>query len=260
MVRKLKALEDKVDEKSGRRKHTLARSPFSLQVHTQRLRRKIKLDVEKFTGKEDPDIHLDTFIMPHKWQDVPMRRNVSYSSCHSGGDQRPPSSYQEVYNTAWEYAEAENLNWSKRELEEGYTKTKTDKVKKEDQARSSRLKAAYEETVHQIQDERKEANVKASPKAKQILKIEKGCGFAFLLTSEDESEGIEMGICNQLPGEEYPMISVINVEVMKGHSKSSLYKFKVHNKVPGAKTLTFIISRAKKEGRFENKLKLGIKN
>ncbi|VFQ96748.1 unnamed protein product [Cuscuta campestris] len=31
------------------------------RVHAQRLRRKIKLDVEKFTGKEDPNVHLDTF-------------------------------------------------------------------------------------------------------------------------------------------------------------------------------------------------------
>ncbi|VFQ71595.1 unnamed protein product [Cuscuta campestris] len=42
---------------------------------------------------------------------------------------RPPSSYQEVYNTAWEYGEAENLNKRKRELEEGYAKTEHYKKK-----------------------------------------------------------------------------------------------------------------------------------
>ncbi|VFQ70932.1 unnamed protein product [Cuscuta campestris] len=60
MARKLQALEDKV-ERSGRKKHTLAKSPFTSSVHMHKMTRKIKLDVEKFTGKEDPDIHLDTF-------------------------------------------------------------------------------------------------------------------------------------------------------------------------------------------------------
>ncbi|VFQ62033.1 unnamed protein product [Cuscuta campestris] len=61
VARKLRALEEKVEEKAGAKKHTLAKSPFSTRVHAQRLRRKIKLDVEKFTGKEDPNVHLDTF-------------------------------------------------------------------------------------------------------------------------------------------------------------------------------------------------------
>ncbi|VFQ69336.1 unnamed protein product [Cuscuta campestris] len=61
VARKLRALEEKVEEKAGAKKHTLAKFPFSTRVHAQRLRRKIKLDVEKFTGKEDPNVHLDTF-------------------------------------------------------------------------------------------------------------------------------------------------------------------------------------------------------
>ncbi|VFQ95107.1 unnamed protein product [Cuscuta campestris] len=61
VARKLRALEEKVEEKAGAKKHTLARSPFSARVHAQKLRRKIKLDLEKFTGKEDPNVHLDTF-------------------------------------------------------------------------------------------------------------------------------------------------------------------------------------------------------
>ncbi|VFQ98400.1 unnamed protein product, partial [Cuscuta campestris] len=61
VARKLRALEEKVDEKAGAKKHTLAKSPFSARVHAQKLRRKVKLDVEKFTGKEDPNVHLDTF-------------------------------------------------------------------------------------------------------------------------------------------------------------------------------------------------------
>ncbi|VFQ81429.1 unnamed protein product [Cuscuta campestris] len=65
----------------------------------------------------------------------------SYELGYDHGDlyikfcKRPPSPYQEVYNIAWDYAKVENLNRSKRELEEGYAKTKSDKVKKEDQER-----------------------------------------------------------------------------------------------------------------------------
>ncbi|VFQ84041.1 unnamed protein product, partial [Cuscuta campestris] len=212
VARKLRALEEKVEEKAGAKKHTLAKSPFSARVHAQRLRRKIKLDVEKFTGKEDPNVHLDTFHnaaqmagctdaeecllffsslrgmpvewfngLPHgrigsfeklaevfrkKYQDNCIKRKkFTYlntvgqreketltqfltrwrdevdkveemddktamsllMNAFRSGDlytefcRRPPSSYQEAYNTAWEYAEAEVLNKNKRELEEGYT-------------------------------------------------------------------------------------------------------------------------------------------
>ncbi|VFQ86414.1 unnamed protein product [Cuscuta campestris] len=68
---------------------------------------------------------------------------------------RPPSSYQEAYNTAWEYVEAEVLNKSKRELEEGYTKAKTDKPKKDDQTGGSKPRATYDESVNQIRDDKK---------------------------------------------------------------------------------------------------------
>ncbi|VFQ69779.1 unnamed protein product [Cuscuta campestris] len=213
VARKLRALEEKVEEKAGPKKHTLARSPFSARVHAQKFRRKVKLDVEKFTGKEDPNVHLDTFHnaaqmsgctddeecllffsslsgrpvewfngLPHgrigsfeklvevfrkKYQDncikrkkftylntVGQREKESLTqfltrwrdevnkveemddkttmsllmNAFWSGDlytefcRRPPSSYQEAYNTAWEYAEAEVLNKSKRELEEGYTR------------------------------------------------------------------------------------------------------------------------------------------
>ncbi|VFQ61401.1 unnamed protein product [Cuscuta campestris] len=68
---------------------------------------------------------------------------------------RPPSSYQEAYNTAWEYAEAEVLNKNKRELEEGYTKSKSDKPKKDEQTGGSKLKATYDGSIHQIRDDNK---------------------------------------------------------------------------------------------------------
>ncbi|VFQ73386.1 unnamed protein product, partial [Cuscuta campestris] len=65
---------------------------------------------------------------------------------------RPPSSYQEAYNTAWEYAEAEVLNKSKQELEEGYTKVKAEKPKKDDQTGGSKPRATYDGGVHRALD------------------------------------------------------------------------------------------------------------
>ncbi|VFQ96725.1 unnamed protein product [Cuscuta campestris] len=246
IARKLRALEEKVEEKAGAKKHTLAKSPFSARVHAQNLRRKVKVDVEKFTRKEDPNVHLDTFhnaaqmarctdaeecllffsslrgrpvewfnSLPHgkigsfeklaeifckKYKDncikrkkftylntVGQREKESWTqfltrwrdevdkveemddkttmsllmNAFRSGDlytefcRRPPSSYQEAYNTAWEYAEAEFLNKSKRELEEGYTKVKTDKPKKDDQMGGSKPRATYDGFVHQIRDEKK---------------------------------------------------------------------------------------------------------
>ncbi|VFQ76580.1 unnamed protein product [Cuscuta campestris] len=242
VARKLRALEEKV----GTKKHTLAKSPFSARVHAQKLRRKVKLDVEKFTGKEDPNVHLDTFHnaaqmagctdaeecllffsslrgrpvewfngLPHgkigsfeklaevfrkKYQDncikrkkftylntVGQREKESLTqfltrwrdevdkveemddkmamsllmNAFRSGDlytefcRRPPSSYQEANNTAWEYAETEVLNKSKQELEEGYTKVKAEKPKKDDQTGGSKPRATYDWSVHQIKDERK---------------------------------------------------------------------------------------------------------
>ncbi|VFQ64830.1 unnamed protein product [Cuscuta campestris] len=233
VARKLRTLEEKVEEKAGAKKHTLAKSPFSARVHAHKLRRKIKVDVEKFTRKEDPNIHLDTFhnaaqmagcidaeecllffsslrgrpvewfnSLPHgkvgsfeklaeifrrKYQDNCIKRKkFTYlytvgqketltqfltrwrdevnkveemddktamsllMNAFRSGDlytefcRRPPSSYQKAYNTTWEYAEAEVLNKSKRELEEGYTRVKTDKPKKDDQIGGSNPRATHE--------------------------------------------------------------------------------------------------------------------
>ncbi|VFQ60122.1 unnamed protein product [Cuscuta campestris] len=224
VARKLRALEEKVEEKAGAKKHTLAKSPFSARVHAQKLRRKVKLDVEKFTGKEDPNVHLDTFhnaaqmagigsfeklaeVFRKKYQDncikrkkftylntVGQREKESLTqfltrsrdevdkveemddktamsllmNAFRSGDlytefcRRPPSSYQEAYNTAWEYAKAEVLNKSKRELEEGYTRVKPDKPKKDDQMGGSKPMATYDGSIHQIRDEKKGEQPKRS--------------------------------------------------------------------------------------------------
>ncbi|VFQ80092.1 unnamed protein product [Cuscuta campestris] len=67
---------------------------------------------------------------------------------------KPPAVYQEAYNTTWEYGEAENLNQSKRELEEGY-KAKSSQAKREDQSGGSKSKTHHEGIVHEIRDDKK---------------------------------------------------------------------------------------------------------
>ncbi|VFQ74019.1 unnamed protein product [Cuscuta campestris] len=60
MEAKLERLERKVGEKNDRDK-PLAGSPFTTRVHLTPFPRKIKIDAPRFTGKEDPEIHLDSF-------------------------------------------------------------------------------------------------------------------------------------------------------------------------------------------------------
>ncbi|VFQ82612.1 unnamed protein product [Cuscuta campestris] len=60
MEAKLERLEKKVGEKNDREK-PLAGSPFTTRVHLTPFPRKVKIDAPRFTGKEDPEIHLDSF-------------------------------------------------------------------------------------------------------------------------------------------------------------------------------------------------------
>ncbi|VFQ67852.1 unnamed protein product [Cuscuta campestris] len=60
MEAKLEKLEKKVREKNDRDK-PLAGSPFTARVHLTPFPRKVKIDTPRFTGKEDPEIHLDSF-------------------------------------------------------------------------------------------------------------------------------------------------------------------------------------------------------
>ncbi|RAL37241.1 hypothetical protein DM860_004163 [Cuscuta australis] len=60
MEAKLEKLEKKVGEKNDRDK-PLAGSPFTTRVHLTPFPRKVKIDAPRFTGKEDPEIHLDSF-------------------------------------------------------------------------------------------------------------------------------------------------------------------------------------------------------
>ncbi|VFQ87956.1 unnamed protein product [Cuscuta campestris] len=60
MEAKLERLERKVGEKNDRDK-PLAGSPFTTRVHLTPFPRKVKIDAPRFTGKEDPEIHLDSF-------------------------------------------------------------------------------------------------------------------------------------------------------------------------------------------------------
>ncbi|VFQ66018.1 unnamed protein product [Cuscuta campestris] len=60
MEAKLERLEKKVGEKNNRDK-PLAGSPFTTRVHLTPFPRKVKIDAPRFTGKEDPEIYLDSF-------------------------------------------------------------------------------------------------------------------------------------------------------------------------------------------------------
>ncbi|VFR00465.1 unnamed protein product [Cuscuta campestris] len=211
VARKLRAREEKVDEKAGAKKHTLAKSPFSARMAgctdaeecllffsslrgrpvewfnglphgrigsfeklAEVFRKKYQdncIKRKKFTylntvGQREKET-LTQFLT--RWRDEvdkveEMDDKTAMSllmNAFRSGDlytefcRRPPSSYQEAYNTAWEYADAEVLNKSKRELEEGYTKVRSDKPKKDDQMGGSKLKATYDGSVHQIRDDKK---------------------------------------------------------------------------------------------------------
>ncbi|VFQ79070.1 unnamed protein product [Cuscuta campestris] len=60
MEAKLERLEKKVGEKNDRDK-PLAGSRFTTRVHLTPFPRKVKIDAPRFTEKEDPEIHLDSF-------------------------------------------------------------------------------------------------------------------------------------------------------------------------------------------------------
>ncbi|VFQ61776.1 unnamed protein product [Cuscuta campestris] len=60
MEAKLERLKKKVGEKNDRDK-PLAGSPFTTRVHLTPFPRKVKINAPRFTGKEDPEIHLDSF-------------------------------------------------------------------------------------------------------------------------------------------------------------------------------------------------------
>ncbi|VFQ92393.1 unnamed protein product [Cuscuta campestris] len=60
MEAKLERLEKKVGEKNDRDK-PLAEFPFTSRVHLTPFPQKVKINAPRFTGKEDPEIHLDSF-------------------------------------------------------------------------------------------------------------------------------------------------------------------------------------------------------
>ncbi|VFQ68976.1 unnamed protein product [Cuscuta campestris] len=152
VARKLRALEEKVEEKAGAKKHTLAKSPFSARVHAQRLRRKIKLDVEKFTGKEDPNVYLDTF---HNAAQMAGYTDAEECLLFFSSFEKLAEVFARSTRTIASRGRSSPTLTRKRELEEGYTKVKTDKPKKDDQTGGSKLKATYDGSVHQIRDDKK---------------------------------------------------------------------------------------------------------
>ncbi|VFQ76638.1 unnamed protein product [Cuscuta campestris] len=158
---RLEKLQRRVDREE-KKKVLLNESPFTDRVHETPFPKKAKLEVPKFTGKEDPEIHEKfkenctkrkkfTYLSKAgqrehedftkfltRWKDEvdkveEMDDKTTISLLVSGlrsGElykefcRRPPQSYQEAYNTAWDYADAEAQVSSKREAEQGHSKGK----------------------------------------------------------------------------------------------------------------------------------------
>ncbi|VFQ93912.1 unnamed protein product [Cuscuta campestris] len=187
---RLEKLQRRVD-RDEKKKILLNESPFTDRVHETPFPKKAKLEVPKFTGKEDPEIHVKTLHQSGRmmglsgdekcllffqtlrgraaewfhnlpageidsfdelaerehedltkfltrWKDEvdkveEMDDKTAMSLLVSGlrfGElykefcRRPPQSYQEAYNTAWDYADAEAQVSSKREAEQGHSKGK----------------------------------------------------------------------------------------------------------------------------------------
>ncbi|VFQ73339.1 unnamed protein product, partial [Cuscuta campestris] len=217
---RLEKLQRRVDREE-KKKILLNESPFTDRVHETPFPKKAKLEVPKFTGKEDPEIHVKTLhqsgrmmglsgdekcllffqtlrgraaewfhnlpageidsfdelaeVFQEKFKEnCTKRKKFTYLSTAGQREhedltkfltrwkdevdkveemddktamsllvsglrsgelykefcRRPPQSYQEAYNTAWDYADAEAQVSSKREAEQGHSKGKVS-LKKE---------------------------------------------------------------------------------------------------------------------------------
>ncbi|VFQ62080.1 unnamed protein product [Cuscuta campestris] len=179
---RLEKLQCRVDREE-KKKILLNESSFTDRVHETPFPKKAKLEVLKFTGKEDPEIHVKTLHQSGRmmglsgdekcllffqtlrgraaeWfhnlpadeidsfdelaedevdkveeMDDKTAMSLLVSGLRSGElykefCRRPPQSYQEAYNTAWDYADAEAQVSSKREAEQGHSKGKVS-LKKE---------------------------------------------------------------------------------------------------------------------------------
>ncbi|VFQ82225.1 unnamed protein product [Cuscuta campestris] len=185
---RLEKLQRRVD-RDEKKKILLNESPFTDRVHETPFPKKAKLEVPKFTGKEDPEIHtlrgraaewfhnlpageIDSFdelaeVFQEKFKEnCTKRKKFTYLSTAGQREhedltkfltrwkdevdkveemddktamsllvselrsgelykefcRRPPQSYQEAYNTAWDYADIEAQVSSKREAEQGHSR------------------------------------------------------------------------------------------------------------------------------------------
>ncbi|VFQ60900.1 unnamed protein product [Cuscuta campestris] len=164
MEAKLERLAKKVGEKNDRDK-PLAGSPFTTRVHLTPFPRKVKIDAPRFTGKEDPEIHLDSFNQSATMNEVDKVEEMDDKTVLSlllnglrAGElykefcRKPPATYQEAYHTAWEFAEAETQLRAKREAEHGH-KPKPMQVKKEEAPGPSRPRHHYDPVIRVVNTE-----------------------------------------------------------------------------------------------------------
>ncbi|VFQ74810.1 unnamed protein product [Cuscuta campestris] len=164
MEAKLERLEKKVGEKNDRDK-PLAGSPFTTRVHLTPFPRNVKINAPRFTGKEYPEIHLDSFNQSATMNEVEKVEEMDDKTVLSlllnglrAGElykefcRKPPATYQEAYHTAWEFAEAETQLRAKREAEHGH-KPKPVQVKKEKAPGSSRPRHHYDPVIRVVNTE-----------------------------------------------------------------------------------------------------------
>ncbi|VFR02848.1 unnamed protein product [Cuscuta campestris] len=144
---RLEKLQRRVD-RDEKKKILLNESPFTDRVHETPFPKKAKLEVPKFTGKEDPEIHVKTLHQSGRMMGLSGDEKCLLFSKPSAAEPlsgfityRP--SYQEAYNTAWDYADAEAQVSSKREAEQGHSKGKVSLKKEIEQP--GRAKAAVME-------------------------------------------------------------------------------------------------------------------
>ncbi|VFQ79929.1 unnamed protein product [Cuscuta campestris] len=187
MEAKLERLEKKAGEKNDRDK-PLAGSPFTTRVHLTRFPRKVKIDTPRFTGKEDPEIHLDFFNQSAtmngsidsfsdlaskfkaKFQENCTKRNkFTYLSTTGQRESENLTQFltqwkeevdKEAYHTAWEFAEAETQLRAKKEAEHGF-KPKPVQIKKEEAPGSIRPRHHYDTVVRVVNTEECQAVRKA---------------------------------------------------------------------------------------------------
>ncbi|VFQ64991.1 unnamed protein product [Cuscuta campestris] len=159
MEAKLERLEKKVGEKNDWDK-PLAGSPFTTRVHLTPFPRKVKIDAPSTAGQRESE-NLTQFLT--RWKEEVdkveemddktvlslLLNGLRAGELYKEFCRKPPTTYQEAYHTAWEFAEAETQLRAKKETEHGF-KPKPVQVKKEEVPGPSRPRHHYDPVVRVV--------------------------------------------------------------------------------------------------------------